>query len=124
MINLTFKEKLLLHQSHPAKLAVDISGSIISTYFFWEHRWLTGLFITFSASIAITLYLFHYADWEKLSRSPLGLYTLRFMNRSLEGIRFGGQVLIWVGAWNKNPFGIIAGAIVILGAWLWGIRKN
>ncbi|PJZ51472.1 hypothetical protein [Leptospira adleri] len=124
MIDLTFKEKLTLHQSHPAKLIVDIFGSILSTYFFWEHQWLTGLTITFSASITITLYLMLYADWEKLSSSPLGSYILKFMNRGLEGIRFGGQILIWISAWHNNFIGIFAGIIIILCAWLCGLWKK
>lgn len=103
---------------------MDIIGSILSTYYFWEQEWLTGLLVSFSASIATTVYLMRYADWEKLSLTPLGSYILKFMNRTIEGIRFGGQILIWISAWYKNPNGIIVGIIIILGAWLWGLRKN
>ena len=31
-------EKVLYHQIHPAKLAADITGSIISTYLMWHRR--------------------------------------------------------------------------------------
>lgn len=46
------------------------------------------------------------------------------MNRGLEGIRFGGQILIWISAWHNNFIGIFAGSIIILCAWLCGLWKK
>jgi hypothetical protein len=31
-----FGEKVLYHHIHPAKLAADVSGSIVSTYLMWR----------------------------------------------------------------------------------------
>jgi hypothetical protein len=33
-----FGEKVLYHQIHPAKLAADISASLVSTYLMWRRR--------------------------------------------------------------------------------------
>ena len=31
-----FNEKVLYHQIHPAKLAADVSGSLLSSYLMWR----------------------------------------------------------------------------------------
>lgn len=118
---LTLQQKLVVHQIHPAKLAVDISGSIASTYLFWQHEWLFGILVTFPASIAISFFLVRFADLEKLSQSAFGKYVSRFMNRGVEGVRFAGQGFMWFAAWHENAAGIAVGVLVIVGAWASGL---
>jgi hypothetical protein len=39
---MTFNEKVLYHQIHPAKLAADVGGSIVSTCLMWRRRFAWG----------------------------------------------------------------------------------
>jgi len=118
-------EKLLLHQIHPAKLAVDIAGSALSTWLFWRHQWALALLSTFPPSILATVLLFKFADFESLRNSRAGQYVLSFMNRPREALRFLGQGIMWFGAWIYNPFVLAAGVLLIICAWLSGLfRKN
>src|SRR5829696_9704847 len=36
--SMDLSEKVLYHQIHPAKLAADVSGSLLSTYLMWRRR--------------------------------------------------------------------------------------
>jgi hypothetical protein len=42
---LTLRERFLVHQVHPAKLATDIGASAVSTVLFWQHRLVLGLLV-------------------------------------------------------------------------------
>ena len=54
---LTSSEKLLYHQIHPLKLAVDITTSLGSTWLLWRHELALGLLVAWVPSIAITMLL-------------------------------------------------------------------
>jgi hypothetical protein len=40
-------EKVLYHQIHPAKLTADVSGSLVSTYLMWRHKFVAALLSAF-----------------------------------------------------------------------------
>jgi len=42
-----FGEKVLYHQIHPAKLAADVGGSLVSTYLMWRRRFAWAMFAAF-----------------------------------------------------------------------------
>lgn len=42
---LSRRDKILYHQIHPAKLAVDIVGGVVSTWLSWRHELLLGMVI-------------------------------------------------------------------------------
>jgi hypothetical protein len=46
-----FNEKMLYHQIHPAKLAADVSGSIVSTYLMWRRRFAWAMLAAFVPAV-------------------------------------------------------------------------
>jgi len=89
-----FGEKVLYHQIHPAKLAADVSGSIVSTYLIWRRRFVAAMLAAFVPAVLASILVMRYADLERRKRSPLGRYVRRYMNRRVEAWRFFGQVVM------------------------------
>ena len=113
--------RMLYHQIHPLKLAVDWITAFASLWFFWRHEWLTGLIILFVPSIVITAILVAYADLEKLRMSAFGRYIGLYMSALMQAIRFAGMFIMVLGAWYHSPLTIVAGLVVILLAWMRGL---
>ena len=119
-----FTEKVLYHQIHPAKLAADITGSVISTYLLWRRSFGPAMLGAWVPAILASALVMRFADLERLKRSPLGGYIRKFMNRRIEAWRFAGQVLVWVGAWYHQFWLIPAGLAVVITAWMSGLWRK
>jgi hypothetical protein len=115
-----FNEKLLYHQIHPAKLAADIGGSLLSTSLMWRRKFGPALVAAFAPALLASALVWRFADLERLRQSPLGRYIRRFMTRQIEAWRFAGQVVMWLGAWYRQPWLILAGLAAVGAAWLSG----
>jgi hypothetical protein len=113
--------RMLYHQIHPLKLAVDWITGFASLWFFWRHEWLAGLLILFVPSIIITAILVSYSDLERLRASAFGRYVGRYMSALMQAIRFAGMFIMVLGAWYHSPLTIVAGLVVILLAWMRGL---
>ena len=46
-----FCEKVLYQQIHPAKLAADVGGSIVSTYLMWRRRFARAMLAAFVPAV-------------------------------------------------------------------------
>jgi hypothetical protein len=115
---------MLYHQIHPAKLAADVGGSLVSTYLMWRRRFVAAMLGAFvPATIAFVLVI-RYADLEKRKRSPFGHYIGRYMNRRVEAWRFFGQVVIWVGAWHRVGKLVPIGWAIVVAAWASGLWRK
>lgn len=122
---MTLKEKSLYHQIHPLKLAVDIGCEPLSLYFFWRHDLVPALVTHFVPPIAASLVLILCRDLEAIKRSRAGAYLRQYMTRTIEGIRFAGDIVMVLGAWFHKPSLIIMGLVVIVIAWCSGwFRKG
>ena len=117
-------ERVLYHQIHPVKLATDIATAIVAAWLLWQHRLWIALIVGFVPSILVTAALLRWADLEPYRRSRFGQYVARFMTRRIEAARFAGLIPLWVGAWMREPVAIAAGAVWIVGCWLWGLRAH
>jgi hypothetical protein len=67
-----FNEKVLYHQIHPAKLTADVSGSLVSTYLMWRHKFVAALLSAFGPATIASVLVIRYADLEKRKHSPCG----------------------------------------------------
>jgi hypothetical protein len=117
-------EKVLYHQIHPAKLAADVSGSLVSTYLMWRRRFVAAMLAAFGPATIASVLVIRYADLEKRKRSPLGRYMHRYMNRRVEAWRFFGQVVIWVGAWHRVGKLVPLGWAIVVAAWASGLWRK
>jgi hypothetical protein len=120
----TFAERALYHQIHPAKLLTDWFSGILAAALFWEHRLLAGLLSGLVPPIILSaLFLTGRFD-ATLARyrdSALGRYVTRYMSRAMEFVRLLGLAGLWVGAWERSPVLMAIGIMVILTAWVKGL---
>jgi hypothetical protein len=117
-------EKVLYHQSHPAKLATDIGASLVSTYLMWRRRFAWAMLAAFLPAVLASILVMRYADLERVKRSALGRYLKSYMNRRVEAWRLLGQVVIWVGAWYRVGKLIPLGWAIVFAAWASGIWRK
>ena len=113
-----FAEKILYHQIHPAKLAADVTGAVISTYLIWQHKVDLAMLSAFVPAILGSMLVMRFADLERLKQSPFGHYIRQFMTRRIEAWRFAGQIVVWVGAWYHQFWLIAPGVVVVIAAWM------
>jgi hypothetical protein len=57
-------EKVLYHQIHPAKLAADMSGSVISTYLMWQRKFGPAMLAAWVPAILGSAIVLRFADAE------------------------------------------------------------
>lgn len=114
-------EKILYHQIHPLKLAVDWISAFTSLWLFWRHDWIVGLLVLFVPSVIVTLILVSYANLETLRQSAFGRYIGVYMTPLMQLIRLAGMLVMVLGAWYHSLPGIAAGLVVILLAWFRGL---
>jgi hypothetical protein len=62
---LSRSDKILYHQIHPAKLAVDIAAGVVSTWLLWRHQLLLGMLIAWLPSIVVTAAMMRWMDFEQ-----------------------------------------------------------
>jgi hypothetical protein len=117
-------EKVLYHQIHPAKLAADVGGSLVSTYLMWRRRFAWAMLAAFVPAFVASVLVMAYADLERRKHSPFGRYMQRYMNRRVEAWRFFGQVVIWVGAWYRVGKLIPIGWAIVVAAWASGVWRK
>ena len=117
---LTPRQRVLLHQIHPLKLATDWGTAIAAAYLLWQHQLGPALIVGLVPPVVVTLALLRWADLGSLGASPLGRYIQRHMTRAMEALRFGGLAFAWLAAWRHWAVGIAAGVLVILAAWARG----
>jgi hypothetical protein len=118
-------EKVLYHQIHPAKLAADIGGSLVSTYLMWRRRFVAAMLAAFVPAVVASALVIRYANLERRKRSPFGRYMRRYMDRRiLDAWRFSGQVVMWVGAWHQVGKLIPLGWAIVVAAWASGLWRK
>jgi hypothetical protein len=116
-----FKDRFLLHEIHPAKLATDIIAALLAIYLYWEHLLLWGLLMTLVPPVIASSLVIRFADLRYLKTSRLGRYVQRYMTTSLSIVRIIANFIMLTGAWYHNVFVIIFGVLVILSCWAWGL---
>jgi hypothetical protein len=123
---LTWQQKVFYHQLHPAKLAGDISASIISAYLMWQHEFVWAMVAAFGIAMLASAIVTPTVDIRRLKNSRFGRYVNTFMTRPIEAWRFGGQIIMWIGAWYHWFWLIPVGALTVLAAWMSGMlpRKS
>lgn len=68
---MTLPEKALFHQIHPAKLAIDITTVVASTWLMWRHEIAYALLIGLCPSIVASALMIRFMDFERQRASRL-----------------------------------------------------
>lgn len=117
---MNLSEKSLYQQIHPAKLATDISTSLISLYLFWQHDIVSGLIVGILPSVVASVVIVRFVDLDRYRRSSYGAYVGKYMTRNMQALRAVGQIVAWIGAWFQLIWVVAIGYLVILSAWFRG----
>jgi len=110
-------EGALVHQVHPAKIAVDVSASIISNVLLWRERPVTGLAVRCVLPIAGSAAVLGLADLETLAHTRRGRYVLAHMTPAAQAVRLAGDALMGIGAYRRSPSLFAAGAAIVVLGW-------
>src|ERR1043166_2463707 len=121
---MTVRDKLLFHQLHPAKLAVDISTAIAAAILFWQQHVFRGLAVGLIPPVLASIVIMQFADLERVQRSPLGRYAARHMTRLLEMVRLAGMAIVWTAAWYRSGYYCVVGGLVVGFAGARGAREG
>ena len=117
-------EKVLYHQIHPAKLAADVGGSLVSTYLMWRRRFVAAMLAAFVPAVVASVLVIRYADLEGRKHSRFGRYMHRYMDWRVSAWRFFGQVVMWVGAWHRVGELVPIGVAIVVAAWTAGLWRK
>jgi hypothetical protein len=117
---LSRQERYLVHQIHPAKLATDVTVSVVSTVLFWQHRLVPGLLV-FAAPAPVASALVLRQDLSGYRDSAAGRYVLAHMPASMQVIRSLSAVTMAVGGWRRRPALIAAGLALVGLGWSHGL---
>jgi hypothetical protein len=120
---MNFADKVLYHQIHPLKLGTDILASLVSLYFFWQHKFLVGLILHLAPPIIASLVVIYAVDLEPQRQSAFGQYVKRTMTYRMETIRLIGDIVMVLGSWFRSLPLIGTGLAIVVAGWLSGIVR-
>ena len=120
----TQQERALVHQVHPAKLATDISASVVSSWLFWHQRLLAGLLVHYVSPVLGSALVLRFADVDRLADTKAGKYVLRHMPPPMVALRLAGDTITAIGAWRRRPAYICAGLMLVAVGWSHGVLRN
>jgi hypothetical protein len=120
----TFAERALYHQIHPAKLFADISSAVIGLDLFWRHELAPGLIIALLPPVLVSAVLLREADLERYRSSPMGAYLRRFMPPWVQAVRLFGAGVAFYAAWHHFTPGVVGGLAIVAICWANGIGRH
>ena len=115
---MTVKEKFLIHQVHPAKLATDIGAANLSPVAA-PARDRAPYTLHPAAHWVCCGYPFR-AHLDSYKNSRLGAYLVRYMTPLAQAARLAGDLITVGAAWYQSFAGILFGLAVIAAAWSYG----
>jgi hypothetical protein len=110
-------EKVLVHQVHPAKVAADVTASVVSNVLLWRGRPKVGLAVRVVLPMAGSGIVLAVADLEALAQAKRGQYVLAHMPASAQAVRLAGDALMGLGAHRRSVALLALGAVVIVTGW-------
>jgi len=110
---MTFAERVLYHQIHPAKLFADISTALIGIDLFWRHELAPGLIIALFPPLLVSAVLLREADLDRYRSSPMGAYLRRFMPPWVQAVRLFGVAFAYYASWHQVAAGIYGGLALV-----------
>ena len=121
---MTFAERALYHQIHPAKLYVDIATALVAIDLFWRHELVPGLIIALVPPLLVSAVLVREADLERYRSSLMGAYLRQFMPPWVQALRLFGVGVAFYAAWYHFPAGVISGLALVAICWANGIGRH
>jgi hypothetical protein len=121
---LSFRERLLYHQIHPAKLFADTSTALVAIDLFWRHALIPGLIIALLPPVLVSAVLLREANLERYRSSPMGAYLRRYMPPWVQAVRLFGVAVAVYASWHHVPAGIYGGLALVALCWANGLFRD
>lgn len=118
---MTFAERALYHQIHPAKLFADIATALVALDLFWRHELIPGLIIAVLPPLLVSAVLVREVDLSRYRSSPMGAYLRRFMPPWVQAVRVFGVAVAFYASWHHVPAGIYGGIALVALCWANGL---
>jgi hypothetical protein len=115
--SLTFSERVLYHQIHPAKLFADMATPLFAIDLFWRHALIPGLIVAVLPPVLVSAVLVHEADLGRYRSSPMGAYLRRFMPPWVQAVRIFGIAVAFYAGWYHVTAGVIGGLALVALCW-------
>lgn len=112
-------DAMVLHQAHPAKLAVDAVSTAASLWLLWRGRTKTGFALHYLAPLAATFVVLR-GDVARLRESAAGRYVLTIPQGG-HALRAAGDTLMVRGARRHKPGWMAIGALGVGAGWSSGL---
>ncbi len=122
--SLTFRERVLYHQIHPAKLFADIATALVAIVLFWRHALAPGLIIALLPPLLVSAVLLQEGNLERYRSSPMGAYLRRFTPPWVQAVRLFGVALAFYASWHHVPAGIYGGLALVAVCWANGLFRD
>ncbi len=121
---MSLRERLLYHQVHPLKLAVDPMCGILALFLLWRGRGRLGLAILTVPTAGVSALLVSGADLRGTRDSRRGAYMRRYQTPPIQFLRFAAVgVALW-GAWRRRAVTLSAGLSAAAVCWLYGLLRR
>ena len=123
-MTLTRDQRILVHQVHPAKLAVDISAAVVSNILLWKHRLPAGLAARYLPPVVGSALVLKFADVDRLAGTSAGRYVLEHMPPVMVAVRLAGDTLMAVRAWRRQPEYVVLATLLVILGWSHGVIES
>jgi hypothetical protein len=117
MVGMRLADKVLLHQAHPAKIAADVTASVVSNVLLWKAHPKAAMVVRVLLPVASSATVLSLADLDALAKTRRGQYVLQHMPPSAQAVRLAGDGLMGLGARRRSVALILVGAAVIAAGW-------
>jgi hypothetical protein len=121
---MTFAERVLYHQIHPAKLFTDIATALVAIDLFSRHQLMPGLIIALLPPLLVSAVLVQEADLGRYRSSRMGAYLRRFMPPWVQAVRVFGVAVAFYASWHHVPAGIYGGLALVAVCWANGLFRD
>jgi hypothetical protein len=118
---MSLRERILYHQIHPLKLAVDLTSGLLSTWLIWDHKFWIAMAVAWLPPVIVSAVMLRTMDFSPQRDSAFGRYVAFHMSRAAEAIRMSGQIAMWIGAWYHAAWAIAIGFLVVILGWIYSI---
>jgi hypothetical protein len=122
--SLTFRERVLYHQIHPAKLFTDIATALVAIDLFSRHQLVPGLIIALLPPLLVSAVLVQEGNLGRYRSSQMGAYLRRFMPPWVQAVRLFGVALAFYASWHHVPAGIYGGLALVAICWANGVFRD
>lgn len=116
------RDAFRLQQAHPAKLVTDAASALAAFALLWSGHAALGIVALVAPPFVATAFVLARGDLDALAQRPLGRGVVKGMVPLAQGARLAGLLVAAAGAWMHQPWEIVVGLLLALGAWIPSVR--